>query len=80
MNVKTVRRRPSVDVMQLELLRAMTAEERLARAAGLRELNLNLLAAGIRAREGDLPPERLRLELLRSTLPERLFRAAYRAP
>lgn len=72
--------RLSADEMQLELLRALSPEERLARAAALRQLNLELLAAGIREREGHLPPGRLRLELLRCTLPERLFRAAYGAP
>lgn len=67
----------SADSVQLELLRRMTPDEKLARAAELRQVNLDLLAAGIRARKPELSPEALRLELLRLTLPERLFRAAY---
>ena len=80
MTVNVTPGRLSADEIQLELLRTLSPEERLARAAELRRLNLELLAAGIRAREGHLPPGGLRLELLRRTLPARLFRAAYGAP
>lgn len=56
----------------------MSPTEKLALAAELRELNLDLLAAGIRAERGRLSPEDMRLEMLRRILPTRLFRAAYR--
>lgn len=68
---------PSTEQMQLEMLRLMSPDQKLALAAQLRETNLALLAAGIRAREGDLPAEELRFEILKAILPARLFQAAY---
>ena len=67
----------STDELQLEKFRRMSPSEKLALAAELRQVNLDLLAAGIRADRGEMSPDQLRLELLRRTLPERLFRAAY---
>ena len=69
--------RPSADELQLEILRRLSPGQRLAAAAELRETNLALLAAGIRAQRGALEPEELRLEILKRILPPRLFRAAY---
>lgn len=58
----------------------MSPDQKLALAAQLREANLALLAAGIRARSGDLPAEELRLEMLKAILPKRLFEAGYPRP
>lgn len=67
----------SADSLQLERFRRMSPSEKLSLAAQLRQVNLDLLAAGIRASRGELTPAELRLEMLRRTLPERLFNAAY---
>ena len=67
----------SADELQIARFRRMSPEAKLALAADLRKTNLRLLAAGIRASRGKLSAKDLRLELLRRTLPERLFRAAY---
>jgi hypothetical protein len=67
----------STDQMQLEMFRRMSPDQKLALAAELRETNLALLAAGIRARAGDLPVAELRLEVLKAILPKRLFEAGY---
>jgi len=70
----------STDQMQLEMLRRMSPDQKLALAAQLREANLALLAAGIRTRSGSLPAEELRLEMLKAILPKRLFEAGYPRP
>lgn len=71
----------SADDAQIDRFRRMSPSEKLALAEGLRQTNLDLLAAGIQAgRGGGLAPAELRLELLRRILPERLFRAAYGRP
>lgn len=69
---------PSTEQLQLEMFRRMSPDEKLALAAELRQTNLALLRAGIRARRGDLPEEELRLEVLKAILPARLFEAGYR--
>lgn len=63
--------------MQVEMFRRMSPDEKLTLAAHLRETNLALLAAGIRARRGGLPDTDLRLEILKAILPKRLFEAGY---
>lgn len=70
----------SVDAMQLEFFRRLSPDDRLALAEELRRSNLELVSAGIKARRGNISPEELRLEILRLTIPERLFRAAYGVP
>jgi len=65
------------DEVQLEIFRRMSPQQKLDLAERLRQTNLDLLAAGIRAERPDIDAESLRMELLRRTLPERLFRAAY---
>ena len=70
--------RPSPDAVQLTIFQSMSPSAKLALAAELRQVNLDLLAAGIRARRGELPADDLRIEILKLVLPERLFRAAYR--
>lgn len=69
--------KPSAEALQLDRFRRMSPSEKLALAAELRQLNLDLLAAGLRGSQRELTPTELRLELLRRVLPEPLFRAAY---
>jgi hypothetical protein len=68
----------STTQIQLEMFRRMSPDQKIALAAQLRESNLALLAAGIRSRRGSLPAEELRLEILKTILPKRLFEAGYR--
>ena len=63
--------------MQVELFRKMSAEQKLELAAGIRRLNLELLESGIRSREGNLPPEQMRLKVLQYILPAKLFSRFY---
>lgn len=65
------------DALHLDILRRMSPAERLAVAAELRDVNLDLVAAGLKSRASGLSGESLRMEVLRRVLPERLFRAAY---
>lgn len=61
------------DDPQAAILRRMSANQRLALAAQLRESNLRLLRAGIRSREGRLSPAQMRLRVLEHVLPARLY-------
>ena len=67
----------SADALHLEILRRKSPAEKLAIAAQLRDVNLDLVAAGLRSRDGGLSAEALRREVLKRVLPERLYRAAY---
>lgn len=67
----------SVNEIQLETFRRMSPQQKLDLAKELRQTNLDLLAAGIRADRPDIGAQELRLEILRRILPERLFLAAY---
>ena len=62
---------------QAPILRRMTPDQRLSAAAALRESNLRLLEAGIRAREGRLSAGRMRLRVLAHVLPRGLFDRFY---
>ncbi len=68
---------PSADAAQLEIFRRMAPQEKLALASELREIHLDMLAAGLRARRSDASEEDIRLEVLKLILGDRLFQAAY---
>lgn len=63
--------------LQTDIFRRMAAGDKLALALELRRTNLELLASGIRDRMGAVSKDRMRIEVLRSILPPRLFQEVY---
>lgn len=69
--------RKSCDEVQVEAFRRMTAEQRLELALRLRQVNLDLLEAGIRSRGGPLEPAAMRRRVLSHVLPAGLLARAF---
>ena len=68
---------PEVEHIQNEIFRKMTPARRLQLAIELTQTSRKLLAAGVRHRHPDYSDEQVRLAVIRSTIPEKLFLAAY---
>lgn len=68
---------PEADRVQLEVFRNMGPEKRLEVAIALSQTSRKLLAEGVRLRHPDYDEEQVRLAVIRLTLPEDLFLAAY---
>jgi hypothetical protein len=62
---------------QIEILRRMGPEGRLHAAIELTRTSRKLLFEGVHKRHPDYNERQIRLETIRLTLPEELFRAAY---
>jgi hypothetical protein len=62
---------------QIEILRRMGPEGRLHAAIELTRTSRKLLLEGVHKRHPDYNERQIRLETIRLTLPEELFRAAY---
>jgi hypothetical protein len=62
---------------QIEILRRMGPEGRLHAAIELTRTSRKLLFEGVHRRHPDYNERQIRLETIRLTLPEELFRAAY---
>jgi len=62
---------------QIEILRRMGPEGRLRAAMELTRTSRKLLLEGVHKRHPDYDERQIRLEIIRLTLPEELFRAAY---
>lgn len=65
------------DKKQIEILRRMGPEGRLRAAIELSRISRKLLSEGVRKRHPDYTERQVRLDTIRLTLPEELFRAAY---
>jgi len=68
---------PEVERIQNEIFRKMTPARRLQLAIELTETSRKLLATGVRRRHPEYDDERVRLAVIRLTIPEKLFLAAY---
>ena len=66
-----------VEKIQIEILRSMGPEGRLLAAIELSRTSRSLLLEGMKRRHPDYDERQIRLETIRLTLPEELFRAAY---
>lgn len=62
---------------QIEILRQMGPERRLAAAVELSRISRKLLAEGVHRRKPEYDERQIRLETIRLTLPKELFLAAY---
>lgn len=62
---------------QIEILRQMGPEARLAAAVELSRMSRRLLEEGVQRRHPDYDERQIRLETIRLTLPKELFLAAY---
>jgi hypothetical protein len=62
---------------QIEILRRLGPEGRLRAAIELSRTSRSLLLEGVHKRHPDYDRRQIRLEAIRLTLPEKLFRAAY---
>ena len=62
---------------QIEILRRMGPEGRLRAAVELTRISRRLLSEGVRKRHPEYTERQIRLDSIRLTLPEELFRAAY---
>lgn len=63
--------------LQIEIFRNISPQERMRRASELYKSLRSLLAQGVQARHPEYTPEQVRLAVIRLTLPEDLFLAAY---
>ncbi|MCG3157041.1 MAG: hypothetical protein DKINENOH_03672 [bacterium] len=68
---------PEVERIQIECLRRKSPAERLQLAIELTRASRRLLAMGVRRRHPEYDDEQVRLAVIRLTLPEELFLAAY---
>jgi hypothetical protein len=66
-----------VEDVQIRALRDMTPEQRLDIAIQLTNTSRRLLAAGVRLRHPDYSDEMIHHAVIKATLPEHLFLAAY---
>jgi hypothetical protein len=66
-----------VEEVQVRALRSMTPEQRLDLAIQLTKTSRGLLAAGIRLRHPEYTDEMVRYAVIKASLPEDLFSAAY---
>jgi len=65
------------EIKQIEILRRMGPEARLAAAVELSRISRKLLEEGVRRRHPDYDERQIRLETIRLILPKELFLAAY---
>ena len=68
---------PEVERMQIEIYRKMGPARRLQVAMELTELSRKFMSAGVRRRHPEYDGEQVRLAVIRLTIPEKLFLAAY---
>jgi len=68
---------PEVERIQIECFRKMTPTQRLEMAAALTQSSRNLRAVGVRLRHTEYNEEQVRMAVIRLTIPEKLFLAAY---
>jgi hypothetical protein len=68
---------PEAERVQIEIFRKMTPARRLQLAVELTQTSRNLLAIGVHRRHPDYNQEQVRLAVIRLTIPEKLFLAAY---
>lgn len=68
---------PEAEQIQLEIFRRMGPEKRLEAGIALSQTCRKLLPAGVRRRHPEYGEEEIRLAVIRLTLPEELFLAAY---
>jgi hypothetical protein len=68
---------PEVERVQVEIFRKMTPARRLQLAIELTQTSRKLLALGVRRRHPEYNEEQIRLAVIRLTIPEKLFLAAY---
>jgi hypothetical protein len=68
---------PEVERIQNEIFRKMKPARRLQLAIELTQTSRNLLATGVRRRHPEYDDEKNRLAVIRLTIPEKLFLAAY---
>lgn len=68
---------PEVERIQNEIFRKMTPERRLQLAIELTQTSRKLLATGVRQRHPEYDDAQVRLAVIRLTIPEKLFLAAY---
>jgi len=65
------------ETKQIEILRRMGPEARLAAALELSRISRKLLEEGVRSRHPNYNEKQIRLETIRLSLPKELFLAAY---
>lgn len=65
---------------QIEILRRIGPENRLRAAIELSRISRTMLSEGVRKRHPEYTERQVRLETIRITLPEELFRAACPQP
>jgi len=63
--------------VQIEVFRKMSPGKRLQAASALYRMARSLMETGVRMRHPDYNDEQIRLAVIRLTLPEELFLAAY---
>lgn len=68
---------PEVERMQIEIYRKMGPAKRLQTALDLTRFSRKLLSAGVLHRHPEYTDEQVRLAVIRLTIPENLFLAAY---
>lgn len=68
---------PEIERMQNEIFRKMAPARRLQLAIELTQTSRKLLAAGVRRRHPEYDDEKIRLAVIRLTIPEKLFLTAY---
>jgi hypothetical protein len=68
---------PEAERVQIEIFQKMTPARRLQLAVELTQTSRKLLAIGVDCRHPDYNQEQIRLAVIRLTIPEKLFLAAY---
>lgn len=68
---------PEIERLQIACLRQKSPSERLKLALELTQATRRLLAVGVRYRHPEYDAEQVRLAVIRLTIPEKLFLAAY---
>lgn len=63
--------------VQIEVFQRMSPAKRLQAASALYRMARSLMETGVRMRHPDYSDEQVRLAVIRLTLPEKLFLAAY---
>ena len=68
---------PEVERIQIEIYRKMGPAKRMQTALDLTRFSRKLLSAGVQHRHPEYSEEQVRLAVIRLTIPEKLFLAAY---
>lgn len=68
---------PEAERVQIEIFRKMTPEQRLQLSAQLTQIHRKRPAIGVRRRHPEYDEDQVRLAVIRLTIPEELFLAAY---